>query len=191
MILNNKDKNFISKEIEKIKTLSSVQLFIESTKKSSKYQLASCMFAIFILFFFSFLMISTIHIDALELLQIQLLIFFGFYFLLEKSKNSFIKILPKFYKHQVASKNAIEQFDNLEWDNTKKKVMFFISFDEKYAEILVDDEIADVIPNSHWEAILNEFSQEIKENNFSTAYLKAIIACSSILIEKFPLKESK
>jgi hypothetical protein len=33
MILNNKDKNFISKEIEKIKTLSSVQLFIESTKK--------------------------------------------------------------------------------------------------------------------------------------------------------------
>ena len=32
--------------------------------------------------------------------------------------------------------------------------MFFISFDEKYAEILVDDEIADVIPNSHWEAIL-------------------------------------
>jgi putative membrane protein len=92
-------------------------------------------------------MISTIHIDALELLQIQLLIFFGFYFLLEKSKNSFIKILPKFYKHQVASKNAIEQFDNLEWDNTKKKVMFFISFDEKYAEILVDDEIADVIPN--------------------------------------------
>lgn len=191
MILNNKDKNFISKEIEKIKTLSSVQLFIESTKRSSKYQLASCMFAIFILFFFSFLMISTIHIDALELLQIQLLIFFGFYFLLEKSKNSFIKILPKFYKHQVASKNAIEQFDNLEWDNTKKKVMFFISFDEKYAEILVDDEIADVIPNSHWEAILNEFSQEIKENNFSTAYLKAIIACSSILIEKFPLKESK
>ena len=191
MILNNKDKNFISKEIEKIKTLSSVQLFIESTKKSSKYQLASCMFAIFILFFFSFLMISTIHIDALELLQIQLLIFFGFYFLLEKRKNSFIKILPKFYKHQVASKNAIEQFDNLEWDNTKKKVMFFISFDEKYAEILVDDEIADVIPNSHWEAILNEFSQEIKENNFSTAYLKAIIACSSILIEKFPLKESK
>lgn len=97
------------------------KLFIESTKKSSKYQLASCMFAIFILFFFSFLMISTIHIDALELLQIQLLIFFGFYFLLEKSKNSFIKILPKFYKHQVASKNAIEQFDNLEWDNTKKR----------------------------------------------------------------------
>ena len=191
MILNNKDKISISKEIENIKALSSVQLFTESTKRSSKYQLASCMFAILALFFFSFLVISTVHVDALELLQIQLLIFFGFYFLLEKFKNAFIKILPKFYKHQVASQNAIEQFNSLEYDSSKKKIMFFISFDEKYAEILVDDEITDVISNSHWEAIINEFSQEIKENGFSTAYLKAIIACSSILIEKFPLKESK
>ena len=187
MILNNKDKISISKEIENIKALSSVQLFTESTKRSSKYQLASCMFAVLALFFFSFLVISTVHVDALELLQIQLLIFFGFYIFLEKFKNAFIKILPKFYKHQVASLNAPEQFDNLEWDNTKKKVMFFISFDEKYMEILVDDEIADVIPNSHWEAIINEFSQELKENEFSTAYLKAIVACGSILIEKFPL----
>ena len=112
MILNNKDKISVLKEIENIKTLSSVQLFTQSTKKSSKYQLASAIFAVFTLFFFSFLLISILHLDALELLQVQLLIFFGFYFLLEKSKNSFIKILPKFYKHQVASKNAIEQFDN-------------------------------------------------------------------------------
>jgi putative membrane protein len=191
MILNNKDKISVSKEIENIKTLSSVQLFTQSTKKSSEYKLASSIFTVFILFFFSFLLISILHLDALELLQIQLLIFFGFYIFLGKFKNSFIKILPRFYKHQIASQNALEQFDNLECDKNKKKVLFFISFDEKYIEILVDDEITDIIPNSHWEAIINEFTQDIKENEFSTAYVKAIKACSSILIEKFPLKESK
>lgn len=188
MILNNKDTIFISEEIENIKTLTNIQLFMESTKRSSKYQLASCMFAIFTLFLVSFLLIFTFHLDALELLQIQLLIFFGLYIFLEKFKNTFIKILPKSYKYQVASQNALEHFDSLKCDNSKKKVMFFISFDEKYIEIIVDDEIADVIPNSHWQNIINEFTQDIKDDEFSTAYKKAIVACSSILIEKFSIK---
>lgn len=187
MILNDNNKIHISKELESIQISSDVQIFTASLKRSSQYQLASCMFAVFTLFLISFFLVFMLHLDALKLLQIQLLIFFSFYIFLEKFKNYFIKFLPKYYKHQIASQNANRLFQDLKDEISRKKILFFVSYDEKYAEILVDDEITDVIPNSHWQGILNEFTQDTHELGISKAYEKAILACSSILIEKFPL----
>ena len=66
--------------------------------------------------------------------------------------------------------------------------MFFVSFDEKFVEIVVDEEISKSIPNSHWQSIVDEFISDIKDNQLLNGYIKAIVACSSILIEKFPIK---
>ena len=90
MILNDNNKIHISKELESIQISSDVQIFTASSKRSSQYQLTSCMFAVFTLFFVSFLLVFMLHLDALKLLQIQLLIFFSFYIILEKFKNYFI-----------------------------------------------------------------------------------------------------
>jgi putative membrane protein len=191
MILNNEEKILISKKLENLQALSSAKIFLSTTKRSSQYKLASAMIAVFTLFFISFLLLFKFHLDSFELLQIELLIFIGSYTLFERYKNLFIEFLPKSYKYQVASLNANNQFSNIKASSSKQKIMFFISLDEKYVEILVDEEIAKIIPNSHWQGIVNEFTQDIKENQFFIAYEKAITACGSILIEKFPLKESK
>ena len=108
------------------------------------------------------------------------------YLFLQKFRNLFMKFLPKSYKYQVASRNANNQFYNLKQDKTKQTIMFFVSFDEKYVEIIVDDEISKIIPNSHWQSIIDEFIVNIKDNQLINGYVKAIIACSSILVEKFP-----
>ena len=73
---------------------------------------------------------------------------------------------------------------------SKQKIMFFISLDEKYIEILVDEEISKIIPNNHWQNIVDEFLTKIKENQFENGYLEAIKACTSILAKEFP-KERK
>lgn len=187
MILNDNHKIYILKELENIQISSDVQIFTASSKRSSQYQLASCIFAIVSLFLISFLLVFILHLDALKLLQIQLLIFFSFYIILEKFKNYFIKFLPRYYKYQIASQNANRLFQDLKEDISKKKILFYVSYDEKYVEILVDNEIANVIPNSHWQSIINEFTQDIHEIGISKAHEKAIFTCSSILIEKFPL----
>jgi uncharacterized membrane protein len=62
--------------------------------------------------------------------------------------------------------------------------------DEKYIEIFADEEISKVIPNSHWQNIVDEFLTKIKENQFENGYLEAIKACGSILTKEFP-KETK
>jgi putative membrane protein len=131
------------------------------------------------------------YLSALELLQIELVIFIGIYLFFTKFRNIFIKILPKKYKNQVASKNAQNQFYNLKQNIKKQNILFFISFEEKYIEIIVDDEISKDIPNSHWQNIIDEFVISIKENQLLSGYEKAIMACNSILIEKFPNNENE
>ena len=190
MILSNKEKELISKEIENLEKLSSMELVAVVTKRSGNYKLASAMFAIFSLFFISFLLLLVSFKTAFELIQIQLLVFIGIYVFSERFKSYFLKILPKNYKYQVASRNAHNQFFNLQLHKTKSKqvIMFFVSFDEKFVEIVVDEEISKSIPNSHWQSIVDEFISDIKDNQLLNGYIKAIVACSSILIEKFPIK---
>lgn len=180
----------ILNELENLEKSSLVQMVTIVTQKSSNYKLASCMIAIFTTFLISFLLVINDYFSALELLQIQLLIFTGIYIVLERFKKPFIQILPKFYKHKIASQYAHNQFENLNININKQKIMFFISLEEKYVEIFADEEISKVIPNNHWQNIVDEFLTKIKENQFENGYLEAVTACSSILAKEFP-KESK
>ena len=192
MILSNKEKELISKEIENLEKFSSMELVAVVTKRSGNYKLASAMFAVFSLFFISFLLLLVSFKTAFELIQIQLLVFIGIYVFSERFKSYFLKILPKNYKYQVASRNAHNQFFNLQLHKTKSKqvIMFFVSFDEKYVEIITDKEILKEIPNNHWQLIVDEFINDIKENSLFNGYLKAIKACNLILIEKFPVNKN-
>lgn len=190
MILKEKEKELISKEIENLEKKSSVELVAVVTKRSSNYKVASSMIAMFLLFCISCGLVFSENISTFELVQIQVLIFFGFYLFFEKFKNSFFKLLPKSYKYQIASENANKQFYNLQFDKTKHAIMFFVSFDEKYVEIITDKNISEIIPNTHWKFIIDEFINDIKEEKVFEGYLKAIQACSSILIKEFPIQEN-
>ena len=175
----------ILNELENLEKSSLVQMVTIVTQKSSNYKLASCMIAIFATFLISFLLVINDYFSALELLQIQLLIFTGIYIVLERFKKPFIQILPKFYKHKIASQYAHNQFNI-----SKQKIMFFISLEEKYIEIFADEEISKIIPNNHWQNIVDEFLTKIKENQFENGYLEAVKACNLILAKEFP-KETK
>ena len=186
MILNNEQKELISKELKNLDDLNSIKFATVFTKTSGNYKLAFAMFSLVSVFIISFLLILFAYKSALELIQIQILIFVGMYLFLQKFKKFFINFLPKSCTYQLASRNAHNQFYNLKQDKTKQTIMFFVSFDEKYVEIIVDDEISKIIPNSHWQSIIDEFIVSIKDDQLINGYVKAIIACSSILIEKFP-----
>ena len=192
MILNKTEKELISKEIETLEKASSVELVAVITQRSGDYKLASPMYSIFLVFCASLYFSLFTDKSTFELVQIQLLIFIGFYLFFEYFKDFFFSILPKSYKYQIASTNANKQFYNLKLDQTKTKqaIMFFVSLDEKYVEIICDEKILKEIPDIHWRFILDEFINDVKLNQLSSGYIKAINACSMILIEKFPIEKN-
>jgi putative membrane protein len=118
--------------------------------------------------------------------------FIGINLFLEKFDKLVLLILPKSYKKYKASKNAHEQFSNLGLNRTKTKqgIMFFVSLDEKYVEIISDSTICEKISNNHWEKIINEFIKDIKNKQLSQGYLKAISSCGEILIKEFPIQKN-
>ena len=193
MNLKKNEKELISKEIENLEKLSSSELVAVVAKRSGNYKLSASMFSVILLFCTSFLYYFFVEeTSIIQLLEIQFVTFIGFYLLFGRFRNFLLFVLPKKYKHKIASQNAHKQFYNLKLNNTKNKqaIMFFVSLDEKFVEIITDEEISKEIPNSHWQMIIDEFIIDIKNNQLLEGYLKAIKACSYILNEKFPKKEN-
>ena len=120
------------------------------------------------------------------------MIFVGINLLFENYKKLVLKILPQNYKHQKASLYAKEQFNNLGLNRTKTKqaIMFFVSLDEKYVEIITDKEISKKIPDEFWQQLVQEFIDDVKKEDFLNGYLKALKTSKAILIQHFPIQEN-
>jgi putative membrane protein len=192
MILNDQEKELISKEIGNLEKFSSAELVAVITQKSSDYKYAGLLISIFFVFAFSFIIYFFKELSILELLQYQLLIFVGINLLFEKFKKLVINILPQSYKYQKASLYAIEQFNNLGLNRTKTKqaIMFFVSLDEKYVKIITDSEISKKIPDEFWHQLVHEFINDVKKEDFLNGYLKALKTSKAILIQHFPIQEN-
>lgn len=190
MYLNEKEKLLISKEIENLESKSSAELVAVVTKKSGAYRYISSIVSLIITFALSILLILISNISSFTLLQIQFLSFFSLHLLFEKFDSIIMILLTKNYKRQTASIYANKQFENLGLNRTKtnQAIMFFVSLDEKYVEIITDRTISEKINNSYWQEIVDEFIKDVKRNELSNGYLKAIKSCSEILIKEFPIQ---
>ncbi|XPS40172.1 hypothetical protein ACN2C3_00240 [Aliarcobacter butzleri] len=78
MILTNKEKELISKEIENLEKFTSAELIAVITQKSSNYKSVMLMFSIVSVFLISFLLFFIKDdLYTLELIQYQIVIFIG------------------------------------------------------------------------------------------------------------------
>jgi len=190
LYINEADKQAISNSIELLESKSSAELVAVVAKRSATYKYASSVISIIIvciISLFSFLF----DITTLFLIQVQILIFLVLHFVFNKYENIVLLLLPNFYKKNMASKYANTQFENLRLNRTKTKqaLMFFVSLDEKYVEIITDDKISQKVSNEYWQVIIDEFIKDVKNDNLSGGYLKAINSCSTYLIKEFPIKD--
>ncbi len=191
MQLNENEKQQISKEIEDLEKQSSAELVAVVTKQSSSYRFETIALALFLSTIIS---LVTLIFDpsAIKLFQIQVLSFISFYLIFDKFNKMLLGLLPKSYKYSKSSDYANKQFVSLGLQTTKTKqaIMFFVSYDEKFVEIITDSKIKEKIEDTYWQTIVDEFIEDVKNNNLSSGYLKAIKSCNSILIKNFPIKEN-
>lgn len=191
MYLNENEKDLISKKIEEIESKSSTELIAVITKKSDNYKFETIFISLIFTLFISLISLF-FEISAIKLFQIEVLSFLILYSLFNRFNKTLLSFFPKKYKYQKAEEYAILQFTNLGLNSTKSKqaIMFFVSIDEKYVKILTDSAINFKIKDSYWQNIVDEFIKDVKKDDFSNGYIKAINACSEILIKEFPIKEN-
>lgn len=97
-------------------------------------------------------------------------------------------LVPSAVKHRQASLVAQQSFRKfgLHRMSNRRAILFFVSIDEKYAEVITDIGIDEKISQATWQAVIEKFRLNLKTKNVAQGYLEAIKACGAILMREFP-----
>ncbi len=87
-----------------------------------------------------------------------------------------VRLIPKSVRYWRASNMARRQFleQGLHRTDLQTGVLIFVSEDEHYVEILVDDGISSKIPDTEWQEIVQEFVDHVKSRNTLQGFLQCL-----------------
>lgn len=71
-------------------------------------------------------------------------------------------------------------------NDRKTGICFFVSFGERYVEVVTDRDVDLHIPQSVWDAIIKDFLAEARKGRIGPALPKAIEACAAVLAKHYP-----
>ena len=192
MYLSQEEKELISQEIEEIEKKTSVELVSVISEKSAKYKYESLIVNICIVSVITLVFSLFSSISLLTMFEIQIFTFLTIFIIFDKFENLVFYFIPKIYKYKLAKEHAHKQFETIILDKTtsKKTIMFFVSLNERYVEIITDENISLKLDNTYWEDIVDTFIVDVQDGQVANGYLKAMQACSEVLILNFPILEN-
>jgi len=97
-------------------------------------------------------------------------------------------LAPASVKRKAAWRHARLHYASigLRQPHTHKLVLVFCSAAERYVEILVDDAVAEKLPESAWQPVVGAFKTEIVRRHVVEAFVEAANSCAAILAPVFP-----
>lgn len=97
-------------------------------------------------------------------------------------------LVPKGIMHARAHQKAVEQFLAQALHTTKGRtgVLIFVSFAERYAEVIADDGIYRKVSPEAWEDVIGELTNHLGEGTRTEGLVRAVERCGKILAKHFP-----
>ncbi|MCF5632863.1 hypothetical protein GIV53_27090, partial [Pseudomonas syringae] len=89
----------------------------------------------------------------------------------------------------LARRQFLEQ--NLHKTHDGTGILVFVSEAERYVEILVDHGIASRLHNDTWKAMVDVFTQQVKDGQTLQGFLGCIHACGELLADHVPVTHGK
>ncbi len=189
--LTKQEKTEIADAIKKAETTNSGEIVAVLTKASDGYYYIPLMWAAL----FALLIPATINLFRIESLygwqyETQLIIFVCMAILFRWTPIK-LWLVPKYVQQQRCHRMAMQQFveQNIHDTEARTGILFFVSVDEHYVEIIADKGINDTVDKTTWEAIVNIFTDSVKKSEVKEGFLRAIDECERILREHIPAVE--
>ncbi|WP_073521593.1 TPM domain-containing protein [Pseudomonas fluorescens] len=103
------------------------------------------------------------------------------------------RLIPRSVRHWRASNLARRQFleQNLHHTVGSTGVLIFVSEAERYVEILVDDGISKRLDDSNWDAIVQAFTQQVKQGQTLAGFIACVEACGELLKVHVPVTQAR
>ncbi len=186
--INEHERNQISEAIRMVERQSSAEIVTVISQRSDDYLFIPILWAALgALAVPALAMALGIALPLIQLYGLQLLVFL-LLVLIGRFERLTMALIPRSVKRKRAARAAREHFMTLQLHTTKKRaaIMLFVSEAEHYVEILTDIEVAKKIPDSEWEAIVQNFIDSVRAGETARGYLEAIGRSGELLTPHFP-----
>jgi len=102
-------------------------------------------------------------------------------------------LVPASVKHWRAGNLARRQFleQNLHKTQDGTGILVFVSEAERYVEILVDHGIASRLHDDTWKAMVDVFTQQVRDGQTLQGFLGCIHACGELLADHVPVTHGR
>ncbi len=97
-------------------------------------------------------------------------------------------LVPNDVKRARAHERAVEQFlvQNLHTTKGRTGVLIYVSFAERFAEVIADNAIYKKVPPGTWEHVVDELTGHLGRGARDKGLIAAIDACGNLLAKHFP-----
>lgn len=189
--LNETLKEQIKQAIRAAEERSSCEFVAVITQKSGDYRIYAFFFSALVALIVPHLLLwlgDWFTIGFVFRLQIALFVILLIVTHLAKLNNW---LTPGGVKKHQAALVAAESFRKFGLHRTasRRAVLFFVSIDEGYVEIIADVGIEAKIPSDTWRPVIEKLRHRLSVKNVGQGYLEAIEACGAILMREFPAVE--
>lgn len=97
-------------------------------------------------------------------------------------------LVPPAVKRARAHQRAVEQFlvQNIHTTKGRTGVLIYVSFVERFAEVIADEGIYRKVPPSSWEDVVGELTNHLARGSATEGFIRAIERCGKMLAKHFP-----
>ncbi len=97
-------------------------------------------------------------------------------------------LVPRAVKRARAHQRAFEQFlvQNMHTTKGRTGVLIYVSFAERFAEVIADEGIYRKMPPSTWEDAVGELTNHLARGTTTEGFIRAIERCGKFLAKHFP-----
>ncbi len=196
-ILTEEEKQQIRAAIEKAESRTAGEFVTVIARKSDEYRFIPLLWAssfalalpaLFIPVAAYFYPHLTFSLDVLYLGQVGVFLLLALLFQNEKLRMA---LVPAQVKKERASKLAHMMFlkEGIHRTRDRTGVLLFVSFAERYVEIIADAEINNKVEAGYWQQVVDGFLEKVKQNRVAGGFIGAIEGCCEPLTVYFPVKD--
>ena len=181
------DEDRIAAAIAEVEKKTSGEIVVVIGRSASGYHLVPIVWAAIVTLALPMLILAIFTPSARRLYEIELVVFGVLAFVLSFGRYRF-QLVPGWIKRSRAHEAAREQFlaRRISYTRSRTGVLLYVALAERYAELVPDAGIAELISDSVWKPVIERLSAKAREGRIADGVIAAVEECGTILAEKFP-----
>lgn len=187
MSISKEDRKRIATAIQSAEAKTSSEIVCVLAQASSHTTALPILIAAVVSLALPWLLMGLTALTLQRILSLQVVVFLALVIVLCLPSVR-VALLPRRARRAIAHSAAMEQFIRRGIARSKGRpgILIFVSLAERYARIVVDDDVAAHIPQSKWQGPVDALIAHTRDGRIADGFIAAIEACATELAQHFP-----